>query len=161
MAIKKILRWSTGTAIVIYAVRFLWDEALMLAGLGMGFLLIAAAPLLLALALGAILGTGWGLGALIRRRRWTAIIGLLLGVIIGLSTPLLTREEIHFRRHRANYESRIEAATTATFRPVRYYRPLVYVADPADIEQAPWCGLDGAIVRRLSTHWFICQEDFN
>jgi hypothetical protein len=146
---------------LIYAVRFLLDEALMLAGLGRGFLLMAAAPLLLALALGTILGAGWGLGALIRRRRWAIIIGLSLGVIIGISAPLLTREEIHFRRHRASYEAQVDAATKATFRPVRYYRPLVYVADPAAIEQVPWCGFDGAVVRRLDTHWFICQEDFN
>ncbi len=146
---------------LIYAARFLLDETLILVGLGLGFLLMAAAPLLLALALGAMLGAGWSLDALIRRRRWAAIVGLSLGVIASLSAPLLTREEIHFRRHRANYESRIEAATTATFRPVRYYRPLVYVADPAAIAQVPWCGIDGAIVRRLDTHWFICQEDFN
>jgi hypothetical protein len=161
MAIKKILCWSIGTAMLIYAARFLLDEALMLAGLGLGFLLMASAPLLLPLALGAILGAGWGLGALILRRRWAAIIGLALGIITGLGAPLLTREEIHFRRHRASYEMQIEAAPTATFRPGRYYRPLVYVADPAAIEQVPWCGFDGAIVRRLDTHWFICQEDFN
>ena len=161
MAIKKTLCWSIGTALSIYAARFLLDEALVLAGLGLGFLLMAAAPLLLALALGALLGTGWGLGALIHHRRWAAIIGLALGVIIGLSAPLLTREEIHFRRHRASYEAQVDAVTTATFRPIRYYRPLVYVADPTAIEQVPWCGFDGAVVRRLDTHWFICQEDFN
>jgi hypothetical protein len=51
---------------------------------------------------------------------------------------------------------------SVTFSPRSFYRPIVYIEEPAKVENTIGaCGRDGTIRKRLDNHWFICNRDFN
>lgn len=154
--------WALCAAGYVYLLRFAADIVLIAAGMGLYFLMVAFLPLL---ALGGLLILGIPLTLLARllRRQRIAAVGLSLGLALGLWFPLITLEELEFYRHRAIYETQVADCDCGyvVLRPVRYYRPLVYVASPDKLEHIPFCHYDGFVYRRINAHWYICQEDFN
>jgi hypothetical protein len=51
---------------------------------------------------------------------------------------------------------------SVTFSPRSFYRPIVYVEKPTEVEKTRGvCGADGTIRKKLKFHWYICNRDFN
>lgn len=48
------------------------------------------------------------------------------------------------------------------FTPAGFYRPVVYIADPDQLEKThSACHGDGVVFRHLTPNWHLCQRDWN